>query len=380
MEVTKIFESISEKMKMDFQISAKFNQHGNRGDYREDSLKAFLSSGKLPNNFGLASGEIISQYSQVSKQIDLIFYDKSKSIIFEASESTKIFPIESVLGTVEVKSKLSKKKLLEGLENIKSLKRLYSPQRININYGNQIKIGYYNTPPFGVIFAYALDNNSLNSLELNLKEWCRDNPPEVWPNLICILNVGIIKFQNGLDDILISSDIKSTSTTISLNYAENSLFEFTASLITMCSKREIDIFNIQQYKNTGIIIENLRVKFKDKLTDMNGERFRLTDDFIKLVYSKRGKSVPYKDLISKMMSGLNFIGDHFENREDHVYIYDPENLPSISEVINNNKEEKPLFDLLSEVPIFAGGIHLFINEETYYIPRYYINNENTTNW
>ncbi|KAB0651403.1 hypothetical protein F7P73_13670 [Acinetobacter bohemicus] len=378
MEISKLFEEISAKMKGDFNISAQFQHHGNRGSYREDSLKNFLTNGKLPDIFGIASGEIISQYSQVSKQMDAIIYDKSKSIIFESSESTKIFPIESVLGIIEVKSQLSKAKLIEGLENIKSLKTLHAPQLITKNYGDRVQIGYYNNPPFGVIFAYSLSGNSLESLRNNLKEWCDSNPPEVWPNFICILDEGTINFRNGLNDVLISSEIKKTSSISSLQHKENSLFEFTSALITLCANREIDIFNIQEYKNIGIMIDTHRVKFEGQIKNLEGQRIRLSDSFIKIIYENRGKSIPYKDLMDKFADGLNFIGKElFDDRLDKVYVYDPDNLPSISELLSKNTGNKPLAEILQNTPIFSGGTYLIINEEKYYIPLYYWNENNT---
>lgn len=378
MEISKLFEEISAKMKGDFNISAQFKHNGNRGSYREDSLKNFLTNGKLPDVFGIASGEIISQYSQVSKQMDVIIYDKSKSIIFEASESTKIFPIESVLGIVEVKSKLSKSKLIEGLENIKSFKSLHSPQLITRNYGKHMRVGYYNNPPFGVIFAYALDGNSLESLENNLKDWCKLNPPEVWPNFICILNEGTINFTTGLNNVLISSEIKETSSIIALHHKENSLFEFTASLITLCANRKIDIFNIQEYKTIGIMVDNLRVKFKDQPQNSEGKRIRLSDSFIKTMHENRGQPIPYKDLVSKFTDGFNFIGKElFDDRVDKVYVYDPDTLPSMSEILSKNTENKPWIDIPQEVALFAGGTYVMINEEQYYIPLYYWNENNT---
>ena len=378
MEISKLFEEISAKMKGDFNISAQFQHHGNRGSYREDSLKNFLTNGKLPDIFGIASGEIISQYSQVSKQMDAIIYDKSKSIIFESSESTKIFPIESVLGIIEVKSQLSKAKLIEGLENIKSLKTLHAPQLITKNYGDRVQIGYYNNPPFGVIFAYSLSGNSLESLRNNLKEWCDSNPPEVWPNFICILDEGTINFRNGLNDVLISSEIKKTSSISSLQHKENSLFEFTSALITLCANREIDIFNIQEYKNIGIMIDTHRVKFEGQIKNLEGQRIRLSDSFIKTIYENRGKPIPYKDLMNKFTDGLNFIGKElFDDRLDKVYVYDPDNLPSISELLSKNTGNKPLAEILQNTPIFSGGTYLIINEEKYYIPLYYWNENNT---
>lgn len=378
MEISKLFEEISAKMKGDFNISTQFNHHGNRGSYREDSLKNFLTNGKLPDTFGIASGEIISQYSQVSKQMDAIIYDKSKSIIFEASESTKILPIESVLGIIEVKSQLSKKKLIEGLENIKSLKTLHAPQLITKNYGDHVRIGYYNNPPFGVIFAYSLSGNSLESLRNNLKEWCEPNPPEVWPNFICILDEGTINFRNGLNDVLISSDIKENSDISAIQHRENSLFKFTSALLTLCANREIDIFDIQQYNNIGIMVDNLRVKFEGRIQNHEGQRIRLTDDFIKTIYENRGKPIPYKDLMSKFADGMNFIGKElFDDRVDKVYVYDPDNLPSMSDILSRNTENKPLVDMLQGVPMFVGGTYVIINEEKYYIPLYYWNESNT---
>lgn len=378
MEISKLFEEISAKMKGDFNISAQFKHHGNRGGYREDSLKKFLTNGKLPDIFGIASGEIISQYSQVSKQMDAIIYDKSKSIIFEASESTKIFPIESILGSIEIKSQLSKTKLIEGLENIKSLKALHTPQRLQKNYGGSVSVGYYNNPPFGVIFAYSLCGNSLDSLKSNLDEWCQSNPPEVWPNYICILDEGIICFQNNLNDSLISSDINIESHTIALHHKENSLFEFTSSLITLCANRDIDIFNIQKYKNPGIMVDNLRVKFESQIQNHEKQKIRLTDDFIKTIYENRGEPIPYKDLMSKLTDGFNFIGKElFDDRVDNVYVYDPDNLPSMSDILSKNTEKKPIVDKLQGVPMFAGGTYVIINEETYYIPLYYWNESNT---
>ncbi len=365
-------------MKIDFELSAEYEHHGVRGDYREDRLKEFLKKGKLPEVFGISSGEIISQYSQVSKQMDAIIYDTSKSIIFEASESTKIFPIESVLGIIEVKSQLSKTKLIEGLENIKSLKTLHAPQLITKKYGDRVRIGYYNNPPFGVIFAYSLSGNSLESLSHNLKEWCDSNPPEVWPNFICILDEGTINFRNGLNSVLISSEIKKTSSINSLNHKENSLFEFTSALITLCANREIDIFNIQEYKNIGIMVDNLRVKFESEIKNLEGQRIRLTDDFIKSMYENRGQPIPYKDLISKFADGMNFIGKElFDDRVDKVYVYDPDNLPSMSDILSKNTENKPIIDMIQEVPMFSSGTYVTINEEKYYIPFCYWNESNT---
>lgn len=379
MDITKIFELISEQMKKDFEVSAEFIHNGLRGDYREDSLKKFLSSGKLPKQYSIGNGEIISSYSQTSKQTDLVIYDSNKSIILHASKSMQIFPIESIYGVIEVKSKLSKVKLEEALENIKSIKTIYTPTQISKNLGKGTKAHYHTNPPFGLIFAYDLDNNSLNSLEKNLNEWCKKNPPEVWPNLICILNHGIFKFRNGINEALHSSDINSSSALSNIDYKENSLFEFTTSLISLCNAREIDIFDISTYQSQGIIIDGLRVKEHNIFTNSKtGEKCRLTDEFIKHIYEscQTTMPIPYNELLFKIFGKHDSLIEHFYDKTFPVYLYNPSNYLGLAEVIQrNNAPNTNVYSLLSNTASLVHGTYLSINEYQYYIPSSYITDD-----
>jgi hypothetical protein len=67
----------------------------------------------LPINIGVGSGEVVTASDQHSKQQDIVVYDKRffPPILFESSYG--IFPIESVLYTIEVKSSLTEKGLKE---------------------------------------------------------------------------------------------------------------------------------------------------------------------------------------------------------------------------------------------------------------------------
>ncbi|UTW54818.1 DUF6602 domain-containing protein [Kordiimonas sp. SCSIO 12610] len=74
----------------------------------------------LPSDIGLGTGQIIEQQSgQTSKQIDIILYDKSilPPILFD--DTTGIFPIESVLYAIEVKTMLDKNGLSQAHESAK---------------------------------------------------------------------------------------------------------------------------------------------------------------------------------------------------------------------------------------------------------------------
>ena len=135
MNIKKIYRNLSDKFILDFENSSEINHNGNIGEYREKSLKEFLENGRLPQRYAIGNGEIISSVSGVSKQSDLIIYDSVEGLSFEGKDNLKIFPIESVCGIIEVKSCLSKEKLLEGLENIKSVKKLRINSVIEENKG-----------------------------------------------------------------------------------------------------------------------------------------------------------------------------------------------------------------------------------------------------
>ncbi|MFT8806411.1 MAG: DUF6602 domain-containing protein, partial [Acetobacter aceti] len=66
----------------------------------------------LPADVGVGTGQIIEcETGKLSKQIDIVLYDKSilPPILFD--ESIGIFPLESVLYTIEVKTRLTRKDL-----------------------------------------------------------------------------------------------------------------------------------------------------------------------------------------------------------------------------------------------------------------------------
>lgn len=369
MEITKVFELISKKMSMDFELSAGFGHHGLRGSHREDVLRKFLSEGRLPKQYAIGNGEIISSYSQTSKQTDLIIYDLNKSIIFEATDTLQIFPIESVYGVIEVKSKLSKAKLKEGLDNIKSIKEIYTSTTVTKKLGKSAAAFYQTNPPFGVIFAYDLGGNSLDSLRKNLSEWCKNNPPNVWPNLICILNKGIIRFSEGLKQALHSSDINNNCQISALHFNEESLFEFTSSLITLCTNRQIEVFDLSDYKNNGVIIDNLRVKGANGFKDENGNDLRLTDAFIKEVYNVCKTPIQYKELILLRTGEQKHLESFFAERTDLVYLYNPKNYPGMAEFSQYDLGE--LLIQLQNTPNITSGHHVYINDNTYYIPYAY---------
>lgn len=95
---------------------------GEFGMYREKIIREFLSP-FLPTRLAIGSGFIITSENNISTQCDIIIYDKDNTPLIENGEQ-RFFPVECVVGVIEVKSKLTKSKLKEALIKLASIKNL----------------------------------------------------------------------------------------------------------------------------------------------------------------------------------------------------------------------------------------------------------------
>jgi len=102
--------------------SKEFNHSLTKGEQREIPLKNFLIKA-LPSNFEIKSGEVVDCFNSSSPQIDLMIYDKSKTIEFFNSDAA-IIPAESLLISIEVKSKLTKAETVKILTNSTRIRQL----------------------------------------------------------------------------------------------------------------------------------------------------------------------------------------------------------------------------------------------------------------
>lgn len=95
---------------------------GEFGTYREKIIKDFLAP-FLPTRLAIGSGFIITAKNNISTQCDIIIYDKEYTPVIENSEQ-RFFPVECVVGVIEVKSKLTKTTLKDALIKLAAIKNL----------------------------------------------------------------------------------------------------------------------------------------------------------------------------------------------------------------------------------------------------------------
>ena len=105
-------------------------------------------------------------------------------------ETVQVFPIDCVYGIIEVKSELSKIEFLDGLEKIKIFKAMALGGMVQQSVAGAWKLVHPRPRPFGMVFAYNLSKNSLESLVDNLRVWERDNPQRFGRTMYAFLRPG----------------------------------------------------------------------------------------------------------------------------------------------------------------------------------------------
>jgi len=151
-----------QRLEADLADSELFDHMGDRGEFRERIVEAFLRP-YLPKCYGLGSGAVFSSNGAGSRQMDVVIFDDVFSNVLFRSSSNSLFPCESVFGAIEVKSQLTSSELDVSISNIKSLKVLEREpsdmcdvlpfRRLGVggglNYDQRVRNHY-----LGFVFAY----------------------------------------------------------------------------------------------------------------------------------------------------------------------------------------------------------------------------------
>ena len=111
-----------------------------RGDERESDFRNILKK-ILPESISIAKGFAINEYATKSLEQDCLLLDRHCAATFVKTGSTVYYPIESVLGSVEIKSKLTLSELRKIIINCMSLKKLLKSET------PKVRIAYF-------VFAY----------------------------------------------------------------------------------------------------------------------------------------------------------------------------------------------------------------------------------
>lgn len=179
------------------------------GTTREQIIRDFLiDTGLLPKRFAISSTSVraASTTGHISAELDLLFYDPVDSIsLMRRGNVYEIFPVESTYGTIQVKSKVSRQDIRDGLQNIASYKGLRRQAT-----GNQLESFGKNESQygFGILFAFDTELDWIDLVN-EVKLFSIDKPKHLWCNLIVVLTKGIVLHGDDRHAAYLNNDISS---------------------------------------------------------------------------------------------------------------------------------------------------------------------------
>lgn len=157
------------------------------GDARESDFVSLINS-FLPEKFKTVKGFAIDSFTTRSREQDCMIVNTTTGVKFVTAGDISYVPIESVMASIEIKSKLTKDELKKAILNCVSLKRLqfpldddegaYTPERARFQI-------LYN------IFSYSSDF-SLAELTTSLTDLSKDIKAPLCINMVYVLNKGLI--------------------------------------------------------------------------------------------------------------------------------------------------------------------------------------------
>ncbi len=211
-----IFRTIAHQMQKLFSKTLRHVDHPlELGIARERLLVDYLQR-FLPERYGIDTGFVIDSKDNISKQIDIVIYDKVISPIFELPGKIKYFPCECVVAVGEVKSAITDRKTLSDvLSKLKSVQELDRfSDKTNLEVAVHGAHGHLKVeiPPTGLVpipyrtlsFIFTSRSLSRGTMVSELKSFCSSNPKQYWPNMVVDFEKYLISYvsRNGSKESL----------------------------------------------------------------------------------------------------------------------------------------------------------------------------------
>ncbi|MHC2373377.1 hypothetical protein ACVIQT_008025 [Bradyrhizobium diazoefficiens] len=179
--VSKWFEATLSSLKALHSQKAGISHPRHRGDAREsDFLKAIEPI--FPSSIKLSKGFALHKTTAHSREQDILLLDAATGSAILQTEGCSYYPVEAVLGSIEVKSRLTLTELRKAIINCISVKKL------------SLENGETDTPPCNMwhsIFAYESVWN-LKEAAKHLNQAVTDVPVNLRPDAVYIVGKGLL--------------------------------------------------------------------------------------------------------------------------------------------------------------------------------------------
>lgn len=213
-----------------FELTRAIDHTVEKGGFREFFISELIKP-LIPPHFGIGNGIIMDITGLQSPQIDILIYDKRNLQPIFQTESRGIYPIDSVIMVIEIKSKLT----TTDLKNLSKTSCMFlpghstnsfliaTPGKIEDVKNSKGKMTQY---PGYSIFAYDSDANKDEGIRI--KEQCEST---TWAGfrLIGVANKGIWGYEESTNDF---NKINCTEDDIIIVYLKHLLSNIEETALT----------------------------------------------------------------------------------------------------------------------------------------------------
>lgn len=180
-------------------VRALIQHEASKGQRVEREVRKFLVQ-FLPGIYEYTSGIVIDSSGgecDRSKQEDVLVVDRLFNPKLFLDEEPSVYPVDIVYAGIEVKTCLDLGETQSAVANIASLKGLkFIQQRVASTDKTGLRVGS-TSAPIGIIFAFDSDTHVVETLLDRVSTSVRGYPRQQWPDLVCVINRGIIGFTEG---------------------------------------------------------------------------------------------------------------------------------------------------------------------------------------
>ena len=246
-----------EDMKRDYERSKDVQHPRDKGMAREQIVRRYLTEvASIPGRYSVtdSSVRVVSTTGHSSHELDILFFDPLDTITLMRRENAfSVLPIESTYGAIQVKSKLTRKELRNGLDNIASYKRLAknTAQAWSINFGRPKSAN-----GFGILFAFDSDLDWQVIVD-DIEAYAKETPREQWCNAIFILSRGFIMHgEENRAAYAFNEDMAKITNLQMHGYPDRSglcFYSFYSMLIELLNNTRSDVPRIDAYTNLPFV-------------------------------------------------------------------------------------------------------------------------------
>lgn len=178
------------------------------GEANESVVREFLRQ-RLPASIGVGRGQIVDKNGQRTRQLDVVLYDafRTPALWTDKEKDQRLFPSESVIAVVEVKTRLSASDAESIVSNMRSVKTLDKSSYYGRNATSVLQIykklyGHeYELAPT-LYFVFAFESGELRPIRDSLTQATASYPLASRIDCLVSLNTGIMCWYDSARDTI----------------------------------------------------------------------------------------------------------------------------------------------------------------------------------